>query len=94
MKYEKYLFQLAKMAVNNGYFMNFHANCAKHCNEPSIFKQIFMIESSLAHIIWDGKNFEKYKIMLTIPRKYVEKSDKTTAMAIYNAWMKEENTDE
>lgn len=91
MKYEKFLKQIAEKAVNHLYWANVHVNMAKEGsnNGDNLFDLIGHIEYSICHARWETNNFEWLKQALEIPRSYVEKSKRTTAIAVLNEWSKE-----
>jgi hypothetical protein len=90
-KYEKFLKQIAKKATQHLYWANVHINMAKNSHaEDNLFDLIGHVEHSIFRTQWETNNFEWLKQALEIPRSYVEKSKRTTAIAVLNEWNKEQ----
>jgi hypothetical protein len=90
-KYEKFLKQIAEKATQHLYWANVHINMAKNSHDgDNLFDLIGHVEHSIFRTQWETNNFEWLKQALEIPRSYVEKSKRTTAIAVLNEWNKEQ----
>ena len=92
MKYEKYLKQIAENAVTSLFWCGEFARQAKEDNYgKTLFNMIGYIEHCITHIYWQARKEEWMKQALSVPRKFVEESRRTTALAVLNEWEKQEN---
>jgi hypothetical protein len=89
MKYEKYLKQIAENAVTSLFWCGEFARQAKEDNYgKTVFSMIGYIEHCITHIYWQARKEEWMKQALSVPRKFVEESRRTTALAVLNEWNK------
>ena len=90
MKYEKYLKQIAENAVQQLYWAWFFAREAQDPDpNKNIIKQMQMIEFNMWKAAYAGKNYEWLKQALSVPKEFIEKSKRTTALAVLNEWNKQ-----
>ena len=92
MKYEKYLKQIADSAATGLYWCGRHADIAqspRHGDDTNIFRMVGFVEHCLSHIYWQAKKGAWMREGLKVPKKFVEASKRTTAVAVYNEWVKE-----
>lgn len=91
MKYEKYLKQIAEKAIESLYWADVHVNLAQDKGNPgdNLFDHVGRVRAALYSIDWHTRNSHWLRDALKIPKSYVEKSKKTTAIAIFNEWSKE-----
>lgn len=91
MKYEKYLKQIAENAVTSLFWCGEFARQAKEDNYgKTVFSMIGYIEHCITNIYWQARKEEWMKQALAVPRKFVEQSRRTTALAVLNEWIKQE----
>ena len=91
MKYEKYLKQIADNAATGLYWCGVHADQAKEMQygDGNIFRMVGFVEHCLFSIYWQAKKGAWMREGLKVPKKFVEQSKRTTAVAVYNEWVKE-----
>lgn len=90
MKYEKYLKQIAENAVTSLFWCGEFARKAKEDNYGNtVFSMIGYIEHCITRIYLQAIRQEWMKQALAVPRKFVEESRRTTALAVLNEWNKE-----
>lgn len=90
MKYEKYLKQIAGNAVQQLYWAWFFAREAQDPDpQENVIKQMYHIEHCMWKAAYAGQNHEWLKQALAVPRSFVEKSKRTTALAVLNEWNKQ-----
>lgn len=87
MKYEKYLFQIAQEAIKTGISINIHHELATKF-EGNIFQQMGDVDRGLFYIKLDCQKFVAYKTMLSVPKKFVEKSSFNSINKIAEEWVK------
>lgn len=87
MKYEKYLFQIAQEAIKTGIIINIHHKLATQF-EGNIFQQMEDVDRGLFYIKLDCQKFDTYKTMLSVPKKFVEKSSFNSINKIAEEWVK------
>lgn len=90
MKYEKYLKQIADGAATGLYWCGVHADLAKEMQhgDSNIFRMVGFVEHCLFSIYWQAKKGAWMREAVKVPKKFVEESRRTTALAVLNEWKK------
>lgn len=90
MKYEKYLKQIAEKAASHLFWVGEYARQADEVRHgDTIFSMVAFAHGCIFHIQSYAKNHEWMEQALAVPRKFVEESRRTTALAVLNEWNKE-----
>lgn len=90
MKYEKFLKQLCQKAHASLFWADFHADQTLKPEEgENIFQQIFHVERSIWHVKQSTKAYDWIGQALQVPKSFVEKSKRSSALAVLNEWVKE-----
>lgn len=90
MKYEKYLKQIADSAATGLYWCGVHADQAKEMKHgDTIFTLVGFVEHCLFSIYWQAKKGAWMREAVKVPKKFVEASKRTTAVAVLNEWKKQ-----
>lgn len=93
MKYEKYLKQIADRAVSHLFWAGEFARQADEVRYgDTIFSMVGFAHGCIFSIQSHAQQNEWLKAALAVPKKFVESSKRTTAIAVFNEWSKGEQS--